>query len=153
MRCPACRHDDSRVLDSRPTEEGAVVRRRRECMNTACQERWTTYEKVEATPLLVVKKDGRRELFDPAKVLAGLLTACDKRSVPLAVLQQVAAAVESELRSRFEREVPSRDIGELVMERLHPIDEVAYVRFASVYRQFRDLETFRLELEKLLAKG
>lgn len=150
MRCPVCRHPDSRVLDSRPTEEGAVIRRRRECMSSDCRERWTTYEKIEVTPLWVVKKDGRRELFDQDKILTGLLTAAEKRPVALEALQELATDVERELRSRFEREVDSRLIGELVMERLRHVDEVAYVRFASVYRQFRDLETFRQELEKLL---
>lgn len=148
MRCPACGHPDTRVLDSRPTEEGAAIRRRRECPR--CRERFTTYERVEHTPLWVVKKDGRRELFNPDKVLAGVLTACEKRPVSLEQLQSLVREVERELRSRYDREVPSREIGELVMERLRALDDIAYVRFASVYREFRDLETLRREVERLL---
>lgn len=149
MRCPKCGHPESKVLDSRPTEEGTVVRRRRECLG--CAERFTTYEKVEAAPLMVIKKDGRREQFSGQKVLHGLLTACEKRPVPLARLEQVVAEIEGELRSRLEKEVATSDIGELVMDRLREIDDVAYVRFASVYRQFRDLETFHREVEHLLS--
>lgn len=148
VRCPYCQFTESRVLDSRPTDEGTMIRRRRECMD--CGERFTTYEKVELTPLWVIKKDGRREMFARQKVLSGLLTACEKRSVPLETLEGLVVDIERTLRNQFEREVESRRIGEMVMERLMAIDEVAYVRFASVYRQFRDLETFRSELERLL---
>ena len=126
-----------------------AVRRRRECQ--VCGERFTTYEKVEATPLLVIKKDGRREPFNRDKVLRGMLTACEKRPVELERLQAIAAEIERELRSRFDKEVESRVIGEMVMERLRRLDQVAYVRFASVYRQFKDIETFRRELDRLLA--
>lgn len=150
MKCPFCQYNDSRVLDSRPTEDGAVVRRRRECLSADCRERWTTYEKIEVTPLWVTKKDGRREAFDPDKALAGLLTACEKRPVSLDRLQSLVADVERDLRGSFDREVPSRHIGELLMERLKELDQVAYVRFASVYREFRDVETFRRELDALL---
>ncbi|QIA26373.1 transcriptional repressor NrdR [Thermaerobacter sp. PB12/4term] len=149
MRCPRCLAPDTRVLDSRPTEEGMAIRRRRECQ--ACGERFTTYEKVEVTPLLVIKKDGRREAFDRDKVLRGMLTACEKRPVELERLQAIAAEIERELQSRYDKEVESRVIGEMVMERLRRLDQVAYVRFASVYRQFKDLETFRRELDRLLA--
>lgn len=149
MRCPFCGHGDTRVLDSRPTEEGAAIRRRREC--AACGERFTTYEKVEMPPLVVVKKDGRREAFDRGKILRGLITACEKRPVSMSALEALASAVEREVRARFDGEVPSRAIGELVMERLAALDEVAYVRFASVYRQFTDTQQFREELDRLLA--
>jgi transcriptional repressor NrdR len=151
VKCPSCGHPESKVLDSRPTEEGAIIRRRRECL--ACGERFTTYERVEARPLVVVKKDGRREAFDANKVLRGLLTACEKRPVPVATLEAMAGEVERELRGRFEREVPSREIGEIVMRRLQGLDQVAYVRFASVYRQFQDLARFKEELERLLSSG
>jgi len=151
MRCPYCGHSDTRVLDSRPTEEGMAVRRRREC--TACGERFTTYEKLETTPFLVVKKDGRRESFEREKVVRGILVACEKRPVSLADIEELVNEVEKELRSRYEREVQSKEIGELVMERLRDLDDVAYVRFASVYRQFKDLETFRRELDRLLGTG
>jgi len=148
MRCPYCGHDDTRVLDSRPTEEGAAVRRRREC--TQCGERFTTYEKVETTPFVVVKRDGRREAFDREKIIRGVLVACEKRPVSLDQIEELVSGVEKELRSRYERELGSNEIGELVMERLRDLDDVAYVRFASVYRQFKDLHTFRQELDRLL---
>jgi len=149
VRCPRCHAPDTRVLDSRPTEEGTAIRRRRECQ--VCGERFTTREKVEVTPLWVIKRDGRRELFNRDKVLRGMLIACEKRPVELAQLQAIASEVERELYRRFDNEVESRVIGEMVMERLQRVDQVAYVRFASVYRQFRDLETFRRELDRLLA--
>ena len=149
MRCPACGHVESKVLDSRPTEEGAVIRRRRECL--ACGERFTTYEKVEQPRFVVVKKDGRREAFSATKILGGLVKACEKRPVSMEALERLASEVERELRGRFDREVPSQQIGELVMERLRALDQVAYVRFASVYRQFQDLARFKDELERLLS--
>lgn len=149
MHCPFCGHPDTRVLDSRPTEEGAVIRRRREC--EACGGRFTTYEKVEVPPLVVVKKDSRREAFDRGKILRGLITACEKRPVAMEQLETLVAGVERELRAQFEGEVPSRVVGELVMEGLRHLDEVAYVRFASVYRQFTDINRFREELDRLLA--
>ncbi|HEY8450156.1 MAG TPA: transcriptional regulator NrdR [Bacillota bacterium] len=147
MRCPFCQHADSRVLDSRPTEEGAVIRRRREC--TACGERFTTYERVEL-PLLVVKRDGRREPFSRDKILQGLLTACEKRPVPAERLERIVAEIERALQGRLEREVTSTLIGRLVLERLRHVDEIAYVRFASVYLQFEDLQRFREEIERLM---
>lgn len=148
MRCPFCHHRESRVLDSRPTDEGAVIRRRRECL--ACGERFTTYEKVEQAPLLVVKRDGRREPFNREKIVRGLLTACEKRPVSVDELERLAVDVERELRSRFEREVTSMEIGDLVMQRLRDLDEIAYVRFASVYLQFHDLQRFREEVDRLM---
>lgn len=148
VRCPFCGHPDSKVLDSRPTDDGAVIRRRRECI--ACQSRFTTYEKLEASPFVVVKKDGRREAWSPDKLLRGLITATEKRPVQRAALEGLVAEVERELRSRYEREVPSKEVGELVMERLRALDQVAYVRFASVYRQFQDVRRFKEELERLL---
>lgn len=150
MRCPCCGHPESKVLDSRPTEDGAVIRRRRECLGPGCGERFTTYEKVEARALMVVKKDGRREAFDADKVLRGLVTACEKRPVSPETLEGIVSEVERDLRGRFDREVASRQIGEVVMERLQRLDQVAYVRFASVYRQFQDLARFKEELERLL---
>lgn len=148
MRCPFCGQGDSKVLDSRPTDDGAVIRRRRECVR--CGARFTTYEKVEATPFVVTKKDGRRESWSPDKILRGLITACEKRPVELGTLERIVSEVERELRSRYEREVPSKEIGELVTERLRSVDQVAYVRFASVYRQFQDVRRFKEELERLL---
>lgn len=148
MKCPFCGKPESKVLDSRPTEEGSAIRRRRECI--ACGKRFTTYERVEEAPLLVVKRDGRREAFDRAKVLNGMLKACEKRPIPLSALEQAVAEVERELRSSLRGEVRSVEIGERVMEKLREIDEVAYVRFASVYRQFKDVGTFLEELERLI---
>jgi transcriptional repressor NrdR len=151
VRCPFCGRDDSRVLDSRPTDDGAVIRRRREC--GACGERFTTYEKVESMQFVVVKKDGRREAWSQEKVLRGLMTACEKRPVQIETLERLVRDVERELRSRSEREVASREIGELVTERLREVDQVAYVRFASVYRQFQDVRRFKEELERLMEAG
>jgi transcriptional repressor NrdR len=148
MQCPYC-GSDSKVLDSRQTEEGRAVRRRRECLG--CMRRFTTYEKVEEMPLVVVKKDGRREPFEQSKIRRGILTACEKRPVSMEVVDELVHSIERDIRSNLVREVESRVIGEMVMDRLREIDEVAYVRFASVYRQFKDLERFREELERLLA--
>jgi transcriptional repressor NrdR len=148
LRCPFCGEQETKVTDSRATDDGCSVRRRRECAK--CGRRFTTYETVERTPLVVVKKDGRREAFDRNKVLAGIMRACEKRPISMAGLEAVVSDIERTLRNRLEPEVTSRDIGELVMERLRGIDEVAYVRFASVYRQFRDITRFKQELEQLL---
>lgn len=148
MKCPFCGHLESRVIDSRPAEEGATIRRRRECI--ACQKRFTTYEIMERLPLVVIKRDGSRATFDKVKLLNGMLRACEKRPVPMIALQDAATEIEQELQNRLEREVSSTDIGELVMDKLKPLDEVAYVRFASVYRQFKDINTFLDELHKLL---
>ena len=148
MKCPYCFHHDTRVLESRPTDEGAAVRRRRECL--ACNHRFTTYERIEAPPLMVVKKDGTREAFDRNKILQGMITACEKRPVPIATLERAVNEIEETLRNSLEHEVSSRTIGELVMDALRTIDQVAYVRFASVYREFRDVSQFLSELESLL---
>lgn len=148
MKCPYCGFEESKVVDSRPTEEGACIRRRRECLS--CQKRFTTYETIESLPLVIIKKDGSRQTFDKNKVLAGLVKACEKRSVSLHELEDLAGEIEQVLLNSLEREITSQKIGELVMERLKRIDEVAYVRFASVYRQFKDINTFMSELGKLL---
>lgn len=150
MNCPFCSCLDSKVIDSRASEEGNAIRRRRECL--ACQKRFTTYERVEEAPLIVIKKDGRREPFDRAKVLNGLVKACEKRPVSYATLEKLVNTVERELRNRMEQEVASSVVGELIMEGLKDIDEVAYVRFASVYRQFKDLGDLMRELQNLLGK-
>lgn len=148
MKCPYCNHPESKVVDSRPSDEGASIRRRRECL--ACHKRFTTYETMESLPLVVIKKDGSRQAFDKSKLLSSMLKACEKRSVSLATLEQAADEIEQELQNTMEREIPSARIGELSMEHLKSVDEVAYVRFASVYRQFRDIGTFMSELNKLL---
>lgn len=146
MDCPYC-GAESKVVESRHTEDNSI-RRRRECM--ACGRRFNTFERIEAPPLIVVKKDGRREAFDRSKVLSGVLRACEKRPVPLAEVERLVADVERELRSALEKEIPSVEIGERVMERLRHLDGVAYVRFASVYREFKDVNEFREQLEQLL---
>lgn len=148
MRCPHCGHFESRVVDSRSSEEGLAIRRRRECL--ACGKRFTTYERLEEEPLMVIKKDGRREPFDRQKILSGLRKACEKRPLSLESLEKIADKVEWALRNRTENEVPSSVIGEMIMEDLKEVDEVAYVRFASVYRQFKDLDIFMKELQSLL---
>ena len=151
MKCPFCSYRDSRVIDSRAVEDGTSIRRRRECPD--CGRRFTTYEKYEETPLVVSKKDGRRELFDAKKLLGGLLKAFEKRPVPYEKVQEIADSVERELRMNGESEVESARIGELVMQHLEEIDQIAYVRFASVYRQFADVKNFMQELERIMHKG
>ena len=148
MKCPFCAHPESKVVDSRPADEGSSIRRRRECL--ACHKRFTTYETMESLPLVVIKKDGSRQTFDKDKLLGSMLKACEKRSVPMAKLEEIAGEIEQALQNDMEREVSSSVIGELVMEKLKDVDEVAYVRFASVYRQFKDIGTFMEELNKLL---
>lgn len=148
MRCPFCHYHDSKVLDSRPAHDGQAIRRRRECLE--CHRRFTSYERIEEIPLWVVKKDGRREAFDRAKILKGLLTACEKRPISLEALEAAVDQVERNVRDEASGEVSTRLIGELVMQQLRALDEVAYVRFASVYRQFTDIEGFRQELERLI---
>ena len=148
MKCPYCENEDSKVIDSRHTEDGKAIRRRRECEE--CGRRFTTYEKVEEMILMVIKKDGSRQAFDRNKLLNGIIRACEKRPVPLATLEGIADDIEQELQSNLEREVKTVDIGEMVMSRLKNVDEVAYVRFASVYRSFKDINTFMEELTKLL---
>ena len=149
MRCPYCGYSESKVIDSRPADEGASIRRRRECLS--CSKRFTTYETVESLPMVVVKKDGSRQSFDRRKVLGGMIRACEKRPVPLAELEKIASEIEQDLQNSMEREIRTEVIGEQVMTRLKKVDEVAYVRFASVYRQFKDIDTFMTELNKLLA--
>jgi len=150
LHCPFCGHPDSKVIDSRASDEMNAIRRRRECL--ICQKRFTTYERIEETPLMVVKKDGRREPFDRQKVIGGLVKACEKRPVAYAVMERLADSVERELRNRMDQEIKSSAIGELVMEGLKEVDDVAYVRFASVYRQFKDLAIFMEELQGLLGQ-
>ncbi len=148
MKCPYCGHLESKVVDSRPSDEGSSIRRRRECL--ACHKRFTTYETMESLPLMVVKKDGSRQSFDKSKLLNGMIRACEKRPVSFSTLERMADEIEQVLQNEMNREIPSARIGELVMERLKKVDEVAYVRFASVYRQFKDISTFMAELNKLL---
>ena len=148
MRCPFCSTDDTRVLDSRDSNEGAVIRRRREC--EACKRRFTTYERVDELNPLVIKKDGRREPFDRDKLLMGLKKACEKRPVSVEQLEEVITRIERKLQESGEKEIPSTMIGEEVMRRLPALDEVAYVRFASVYRSFRDIAEFMDELKEIL---
>ena len=148
MRCPYCGFAESKVVDSRGAEEGNSIRRRRECLN--CVRRFTTYEVVEKLPLMVIKKDGRREIFERVKLLNGLLRAFEKRPIPVGVIEELAEQAEKEIRNTMEREVSTMCIGETVMRYLKDIDQVAYVRFASVYRQFADINNFMQELETLM---
>ena len=147
MKCPYCGYRESKVVDSRPADESSI-RRRRECLS--CERRFTTYETVESMPMVVVKKDGTRQSFDRNKVLGSMLRACEKRTVPLAKLEQLADEIEQNLQSSASREITTDDVGQQVMEKLKGVDEVAYVRFVSVYRQFKDIDTFLLELNKLI---
>ncbi|NLL63757.1 MAG: transcriptional regulator NrdR [Ruminococcaceae bacterium] len=150
MKCPFCGFEESKVIDSRPTDEGERIRRRRECLK--CEKRFTTYEIIESVPIIVIKKDKSREQFDKQKLLNGLLKACEKRPVALKTIEDAANEIELQLQNSLDREVSSDKIGELAMEKLKDIDEVAYVRFASVYRQFKDITTFLEEVTKLLDK-
>ncbi len=150
MLCPFCRTTDSKVVESRSSEDGAVIRRRREC--NGCHRRFTTYERVEERPLLVIKKDGNREQFDRNKILMGLLRACEKRPVSSEAIEGVVDFIEAELRDYIDREVSTEVIGEMVMDKLRALDEVAYVRFASVYRQFTDLNSFISTIDQLKGK-
>ena len=148
MKCPFCSYTESKVIDSRPTDEFARIRRRRECLS--CGKRFTTYEVIESLPIVVVKKDGSRESFDRDKLLAGMMRACEKRPVSMAQLEKAVDDIEAQLQNSLDREVDSITIGEYAMQALKAIDEVAYVRFASVYRQFKDIKSFREEISKLL---
>ncbi len=150
MKCPFCEFEESKVIDSRPTDEGEAIRRRRECLN--CSKRFTTYEKIETIPLMVIKKDGSRQMFDREKLLNGIIRACEKRPVATSDMERIVNEIESATQNLLEREISSQKIGEMVMERLPEIDEVAYVRFASVYRQFKDINTFVEEVNKLLKR-
>ena len=151
MRCPFCGFADSKVIDSRPADDGTTIRRRRECL--ACQKRFTTYEVMERMPLVVIKRDGSRQSFDKVKLINGMLRACEKRPISMAEIDTAADDIEQELRGTLESEVHSDRIGEMVMDRLKNMDEVAYVRFASVYRSFKDINTFMEELTKLLGES
>jgi len=146
MKCPLCGNDETKVVDSRATEQGAI-RRRRECLH--CKQRFTTYERLEEVPLAVIKKNGEREPFDRSKLLNGLVRATVKREIPLLDLENLVASIEADLRNQFKYEVSSKEIGEMVLKRLRKLDKVAYIRFASVYRQFQDLDEFTSELKRL----
>ena len=148
MKCPYCGYKESKVVDSRPAEEGSSIRRRRECLS--CGKRFTTYETVESMPMVVIKRDGSRQTFDRRKLVNGMLRACEKRPVSVAQLEKIGEEIEQELQNSLEREISTEHVGELVMDKLKSVDEVAYVRFASVYRQFKDINTFMRELNKLL---
>ena len=148
MNCPFCGHLNDKVIDSRESKEGDAIRRRRQCL--ACDRRFTTYERIDEVPYMVIKKDGRREKFDRQKVLTGLLKACEKRPVPMAKLAEVVDAVEAKLADSSDREISTTDIGEMIMDRLRSLDKIAYVRFASVYRDFQDVEAFLNELKHLV---
>ena len=149
MKCPYCGYQESKVVDSRPADEGSI-RRRRECLR--CERRFTTYETVESLPMVVIKKDGSRQTFDRSKVLRGIQRSCEKRPVPVADMERMATEFEQELQNNLEREISTELVGEMVMDKLKKADEVAYVRFASVYRQFKDINTFMSELNKLLSE-
>lgn len=148
MKCPFCGFHDSKVIDSRPADDGATICRRRECLD--CQKRFTTYEIIERMPLAVIKRDGSRQSFDKIKIINGMLRACEKRPITMSQIESIADDIEQELRGALESEISSDHIGEMVMDRLKDMDEVAYVRFASVYRSFKDINTFMDELTKLL---
>ncbi|MBR4279067.1 MAG: transcriptional repressor NrdR [Clostridia bacterium] len=150
MKCPSCGHLESKVIDSRPSSDGSSIRRRRECLE--CQKRFTTYENIETLPLIVIKKDLSRETFDRNKILNSIIRACDKRQVTLSQMDAVVSEIENSLQNTLQNEITSDRIGELVMDKLKGLDEVAYIRFASVYRQFKDIGAFMDELQKLLAE-
>lgn len=150
MKCPYCNNTENKVVDSRETSEGISIRRRRECLN--CAKRFTTYEYVEKTPLMVIKKDGRREAFSHQKILSGLLKACEKRPISIEKLEELVNQIEVELQKKFDQEIQASQIGELVMAKLAALDDVAYVRFASVYRQFKDINQFMRELREVFNK-
>lgn len=148
MHCPFCGYFETKVLDTRSADDGTSIRRRRECVD--CGKRFTTYEKIEDVPIVIIKKDGKRQVYDSNKILNGLIKACEKRPVALHELERITDEIERELKNRLEREVSSALIGEMVMDKLKELDEVAYVRFASVYREFKDIGTFMKEIESLL---
>ena len=150
MKCPYCGHPESKVIDSRPADENASIRRRRECLS--CAKRFTTYETVESLPIVVIKKDGSRQTFDIDKIKRGIMKACEKRNVSIDTIDAMALEIENQVQNRVEQEVRAQDIGDMVMESLKKVDEVAYVRFASVYREFKDVSTFMNELKKLVAE-
>lgn len=150
MKCPFCSHNETKVLDSRPTEDNASIRRRRECLS--CQKRFTTYENVEDIPVYVVKKDGTREAFNKRKIMSGILKSCEKRPVSLGEIENIIDEIEKQVYNTMKQEINSNDIGQLVMDKLKKVDDVAYVRFASVYKQFKDINTFIDELQKILSE-
>ncbi|MDY4976191.1 MAG: transcriptional regulator NrdR [Clostridia bacterium] len=150
MKCPYCGVEDSKVIDSRSTEEGVAIRRRRECLN--CSKRFTTYEKVENVPIMVIKKDLSRQPFDRTKILNGLKRACEKRPISLGEIENIVYEIETAIYNSLEREISTAEIGEMLIEKLRQLDQVAFVRFASVYRDFQDVETFRHEIDKILKK-
>ncbi len=150
MKCPYCGHDDTKVIDSRPADDGGTIRRRRCC--DECGKRFTTYEKVETIPLIIIKKDNNREQYDRSKIEAGVLRACYKRPVSAEAIKETVESIETEIFKREEKEISSREIGEIVMDKLKGLDEVAYVRFASVYREFKDVNTFMDEIKRILDK-
>jgi transcriptional repressor NrdR len=150
MKCPYCGYRESKVVDSRPAEEGSSIRRRRECLS--CERRFTTYETVESLPVMIIKRDGSRQSFDRRKILNGMIRACEKRPVSLSTLEALAEEIEQTVQNSLEREISSKAVGEQVMEKLKTLDQVAYVRFASVYRQFEDIGSFMAELNKLLSE-
>lgn len=150
MKCPFCGYGDSKVLDTRPTDEGNTIRRRRECLN--CQKRFTTYEKIEQSPIMVIKKDGNRQAFDREKIIRGMIKSCEKRPVSAADIEEAVNNIEKKIENSMKKEISSFEVGEMVMEELKDLDEVSYVRFASVYREFKDLQSFVDELENFVKK-
>lgn len=148
MKCPFCGDPESKVIDSRVSKNGLCIRRRRQCLS--CDKRFTTYEKIEEIPYMVIKKDGRRQSFDRQKLLKGLLKACEKRPIPVSKLEEIVEEIEAKLQESPEKEIPASEVGQMVMDRLRALDKVAYVRFASVYREFKDVAEFTQELERLL---
>lgn len=150
MKCPFCGYDDSKVLDTRPTDEGYTIRRRRECLK--CQKRFTTYEKIEQSPVMVIKKDGNRQAFDRDKIIRGMIKSCEKRPVSADEIEGAVNNIEKKIENSMRREITSLEIGEMVMDELKDLDEVSYVRFASVYREFKDLQSFVDELENFVKK-
>ena len=150
MKCPSCQYNETKVIDSRLNSDGTSIRRRRECLK--CEKRFTTYEYVEHVPLMVVKRDGRRQPFDREKIIGGIVKACEKRPVSIDKIEDITAEIERTVQKKYDREVAAKDLGELIMEKLAVLDEVAYVRFASVYRQFRDVNQFMSELKLILNK-
>lgn len=150
MKCPFCGYDDSKVLDTRPTDEGYTIRRRRECLK--CQKRFTTYEKIEQSPVMVIKKDGNRQAFDRDKIVRGMIKSCEKRPVSADEIEEAVNNIEKKIENSMRREITSLEIGEMVMDELKDLDEVSYVRFASVYREFKDLQSFVDELENFVKK-
>ncbi len=150
MKCPFCEYTESKVIDSRPVDDGASIRRRRECLK--CEKRFTTYEQIESVPLIVIKKDGKREVFNRQKLINGILRACEKTQVSYSQVETLVNEIESGMHNRLDKEIPSTQIGELVMNKLKEIDDIAYVRFASVYREFKDVNTFLEELNRILRK-